>query len=60
MILSLDDCFWTPGPEHDVSPAAVRRRIAAGEESEREYEIRREAAREIDPNDDEDFRPEED
>ena len=34
--------------------------FAAGEESEREYEARREAAREIDPNEDEDFRPEED
>ena len=59
MILPLD-CLWHPGPEHDASPRAVARRIARGEESERAYEARRSAAREIDPNEDDDFRPEED
>lgn len=59
MIFPLD-CLWHPGPEHDASPCAVARRIAAGEAAEREYEARRAAAREIDPNEDEDFRPEED
>ena len=59
MILSLD-CLWHPGPEHDASPRAVRQRLAAGEESERAYEARRETRRETDTNEDEDFRSEED
>jgi hypothetical protein len=59
-MITLDAILWTPGPEHDVSPRAVRERIARGEESERAYEARREARREIDPNEDEDFRPDED
>ena len=29
---------WTPPADHDASPEAVERRIAAGEESERAYE----------------------
>lgn len=41
------DCFWTPPADHDASPEAVAARLAAGEESERRYEARREAAREL-------------
>jgi hypothetical protein len=59
-MITLDAILWTPGPEHDASPRAVRERIAAGEAAERAYEARREARREIDPNEDEDFRPDED
>lgn len=31
-------CAWAPPADHDASPEAVERRIAAGEESERAYE----------------------
>ena len=53
-------CVWTPPAGYDASPRAVARRTARGEESERAYETARFAAREIDPNEDDDFRPEED
>lgn len=45
--IKTSDIFWVPPPDHDTSPAAVAARIAAGEESDRRYETRCEARREL-------------
>ena len=41
------DMFWVPPPDHDDSPAAVAARIAAGDENDRRYEIRRNELEEL-------------
>ena len=50
-----EELFWTPPPDHDDSPEAVAVRLAAGEESDRRYDIRRNELLELE---DEDFHPE--
>ncbi len=45
--MKTSDMFWMPPPDHDDSPAAVAARIAAGEESDRRYEIRRNELEEL-------------
>lgn len=58
-MITLAETRWTCPVGYNV-PRAVAERTARGEESERAYETARFAAREIDPNEDDDFRPEED
>lgn len=49
-----EELFWIPPPDHDDRPEAVAARLAAGEESDRHYDIRRNELLELE---DEDFRP---